>query len=61
MLVGQAMQVLVPGYMYVSAGHTHALSDVEPAGDVVPVGQAIDRPPSQYEFATHLQSVIVEA
>ncbi len=61
MFVGQATQVLVPGYMYLSAGHTHALSDVEPTGDVVPVGHAIDTPPSQYEFGAHLQSAFVVA
>ncbi len=61
MFVGQARQMLVPGYMYVSAGHTQALSDVEPAGDVVPAGQEIGTPPSQYLFGGHLQSVIVVA
>ncbi len=61
MFVGQATQVVVPGYMYVSAGHTQWLSNVEPTGDVVPVGHAIVTPPSQYEFDAHLQSVIVVA
>jgi hypothetical protein len=61
MLIGQATQVLVPGYMYESAGHTHALSNVEPAGDTVPAGQLIAVPPSQYLFVAHLQSVMVVA